>query len=74
MNNALVYRIDRAYGSFDRRFILQDNADAEKVNADFNDGVVKLHIARAKRLDPSKIEAKISGTAPDRDAQAVRPE
>ena len=27
------YRIDRVYGGFDRRFILQDNADAEKVNA-----------------------------------------
>ena len=57
MNNALVYRIDRAYGSFDPSFILQDNADAETVNAEFNDGVVKLHIAGAKRLDANKIEA-----------------
>ena len=33
------------------------------MNAEFNDGVVKLHIAGAKRLDPNKIEADISGTA-----------
>ena len=31
--------VERAYGSFVRSFSLPDDADADKVNAEFNDGV-----------------------------------
>jgi HSP20 family protein len=44
------HRIERAYGSFGRTFSLPDNADAEKVNAEFNDGVLKLHIAKREAI------------------------
>jgi HSP20 family protein len=37
-----------------------DNADAEKVNAEFNDGVLKLHIAKREAARPKQIEVKIS--------------
>ena len=32
-----------------------DNADAEKVNAEFNDGVLKLHIAKKEAARPKQI-------------------
>jgi hypothetical protein len=35
---------------------LGDNADAEKVNAEFNDGVLKLHIAKREAALPKQIE------------------
>jgi HSP20 family protein len=54
------HRIERAYGSFGRTFSLPDNADAEKVNAEFNDGVLKLHIAKREAARPKQIEVKIS--------------
>jgi HSP20 family protein len=54
------HRIERAYGSFGRSFSLPDNADAEKVNAEFNDGVLKLHIAKREAALPKQIEVKIS--------------
>jgi HSP20 family protein len=50
------HRIERAYGSFGRSFSLPDNADAEKVNAEFNDGVLKLHIAKREAALPKQIE------------------
>ena len=53
-------RIERAYGSFGRTFSLPDNADAEKVNAEFNEGVLKLHIAKSEAARPKQIEVKIS--------------
>ena len=54
------HRIERAYGSFGRSFSLPDNADAEKVNAEFNEGVLKLHIAKSEAARPKQIEVKIS--------------
>ena len=54
------HRIERAYGSFGRSFSLPDDADAEKVNAEFNDGVLKLHIAKSEAARPKQIEVKVS--------------
>ena len=45
---------------FGRSFSLPDNADAEKVNAEFNEGVLKLHIAKSEAARPKQIEVKIS--------------
>lgn len=49
------HRIERAYGSFIRTFALPDNADAEKVNAEFKDGVLKVHIRKSEASRPKMI-------------------
>lgn len=49
------HRIERAYGSFVRTFALPDNADAEKVNAEFKDGVLKVHIGKSAASRPKMI-------------------
>jgi HSP20 family protein len=59
MSQIDFHRIERAYGSFGRSFSLPDNADAEKVNAEFNDGVLKLHIAKREAARTKQIEVKI---------------
>jgi HSP20 family protein len=54
------HRIERAYGSFVRSFTLPDDADADKVNAEFKDGVLKVHVAKSESARPKQIEVKVS--------------
>lgn len=46
------HRVERAYGSFS----LPDDADADKMNAEFNDGVLKVHIAKSESARLKQIE------------------
>lgn len=54
------HRIERAYGSFVRSFTMPDDADESKVNAEFKDGVLKVHIAKSESAKPRSIEVKVS--------------
>ena len=54
------HRIERAYGTFGRTFSLPDNADAEKVDAEFRDGVLRVHIGKSEAARPKQIEVKVS--------------
>ncbi len=49
-------RVERTYGSFYRRFSLPDTADAEKINAESDHGVLKITIGKQQRHQPRKIE------------------
>jgi HSP20 family protein len=50
------HRVERAYGSFVRTFALPDNADANKVNAEFKEGLLKVHIGKSEAARPKMIE------------------
>jgi HSP20 family protein len=54
------HRVERYYGSFARIFALPDDGDAAKVNAEFKDGVLKVHIAKSEAARPKQIEVKVS--------------
>jgi HSP20 family protein len=43
-----------------RSFTLPDDADADKVNAEFKDGVLKVHVAKSESARPKQIEVKVS--------------
>src|SRR6266404_8353625 len=53
-------RVERAYGSFVRSFTLPDGADADKVNAEFKDGVLKVHLPKSEQVKPKQIEVKVA--------------
>lgn len=53
------HRIERAYGSFVRSFTLPDDADSDKVSAEFRDGVLKVHVAKSEAAKPKQIEVKV---------------
>lgn len=55
-----AHRIERVYGSFARSFSLPDSADAEKIAASFNDGVLEITIPKAKHEKPSPIKVSIN--------------
>ena len=51
-------RIERSYGSFYRRFSLPDTADPESIQANSDDGVLKITVAKQEKTQPQprKIE------------------
>ncbi len=49
-------RVERAYGSFYRRFNLPDTADAESISAKSNHGVLEVSIPKKPTLQPRRIE------------------
>ena len=53
------HRVERAYGSFARSFSLPEDADATKVQAEFKDGVLKVHLPKSEKAKPKSVEVKV---------------
>lgn len=51
-------RIERASGSFYRRFYLPDTADGDKIDANYTKGVLEVSIPKKASSKPQKIEIK----------------
>ena len=45
-------RIERAYGSFHRRFALPDSVDADKIKAAYDKGVLKVTLPKVPQKQP----------------------
>ena len=58
--NKKYHRVERAYGSFMRRFTLPDDADAEKVKAEFKDGMLTVHVSKSEKAKPKQIEVAVA--------------
>jgi len=53
------HKIEREYGRFVRRFALPTEVDAEKVRADFKDGVLNVVLPKAPAATPKMIDVKL---------------
>ncbi len=53
------HRIERSYGNFFRSFTLPDGADASKVNAEFKEGVLKVHLPKGEKAKPKAVDVKV---------------
>ncbi len=51
-------RIERSYGSFERRFRLPEGVDGEKVEARYADGMLHVRVPKPERVKPRQIEVK----------------
>ena len=58
--NKKYHRIERAYGRFVRSFIVPDYVEADKVSAEFKDGVLKVHLPKSEKTKPKQIEVKVA--------------
>ena len=58
--NKKYHRVERAYGRFLRSFVLPEGVDRDKVNAEFRDGVLKVHLAKSEQTKPKQIEVKVA--------------
>ena len=54
------HRIERSYGQFYRSFTLPPNVNAESINAQFKDGVLRLTLPKREEAKPKQIEVKVS--------------
>ncbi len=50
------HRIERTYGRFFRSFTFGPNADADNIEATFDDGVLTVRVAKAEERKPRRIE------------------
>ena len=58
--NKKYHRVERAYGRFVRSFIVPDSVDADKVSAEFKDGVLQVHLPKSEKTKPKQIEVKVA--------------
>lgn len=58
--NRRFHRVERYYGRFVRSFSIPDDAADGKVNAEFKDGVLRVHLAKSEKARPKQIEVKVS--------------
>ena len=49
------HRIERAYGAFQRSFVLPTMVDQEKVQATYHDGVLELRLPKLEAAKPKRI-------------------
>jgi HSP20 family protein len=54
------HRIERAYGSFVRSFALPENAEPDKVGANFKNGMLKITLPKGEAARPREIQVKVS--------------
>ena len=55
------YRSERSYGAFSRSFTLPGSVDADKIEADFAGGVLKVTLPKREESKPKQIKVKVSG-------------
>ena len=53
------HRIERSYGCFERSFTLPDATDATKIQSEFKDGLLTVHVPKNPNLKPKAIEIKV---------------
>ncbi len=56
---AKYHRVERSYGSFVRSFTLPEDADGDKVAAEFKDGVLRVHLPKDEKAKPRTIQVKV---------------
>ena len=54
------HRIERRYGSFYRAFTLPSRVDTENVKANYNNGVLKLELAKKAEAQPKQIKVNVA--------------
>jgi HSP20 family protein len=52
-------RVERQYGSFTRTFTLPSTVDQEKVQADYDKGVLKIKLAKKAEAKPKQIKVNV---------------
>jgi HSP20 family protein len=52
-------RVERQYGSFTRQFTLPTTVDAEKIQAHYDKGILKLQLAKKAEAKPKQIKINV---------------
>jgi HSP20 family protein len=55
-----VFRSERRFGSFRRSITLPDSVDTEKVSADYDRGVLTVHLPKTEKAAAKRIPVSVS--------------
>ncbi|HEX5412764.1 MAG TPA: Hsp20/alpha crystallin family protein [Terriglobia bacterium] len=53
-------RVERSYGSFTRTFSIPKTVDSEKVNAEYNNGILTLTMSKREEAKPRSVKIKVA--------------
>lgn len=53
------HRLERAYGSFTRSFPLPSSVNVEGIQAEFKDGVLRIHLPKREEAKPRQIAVEV---------------
>lgn len=70
-NKDNFHRIERSYGRFTRSFTLPSTLDTENVNAEFNNGVLKIVLNKVEAAKPKQIKVGVNKAAPSKASKAA---
>ena len=54
------HRIEREFGTFERRLSVPSGVDTTKIAAEFKDGVLSVHLPKSADAKPKSIDVKVS--------------
>jgi HSP20 family protein len=66
-------RVERQYGSFTRTFNLPPTVDAEKVQADYDKGVLKITLPKKAEAKPKQIKVNVGQSAGQKTIESKAP-
>ena len=66
-------RVERQYGSFTRTFNLPPTVDAEKVQADYDKGVLKITLPKKAEAKPKQIKVNVGQSAGQKTIESKGP-
>ena len=53
------HRVERTYGRFERSFTLPEDAQSDRITAEFRDGVLRVHLLKSEKARPKQIEVQV---------------
>jgi HSP20 family protein len=56
VENENIHRVERMYGGFARSFTLSTPVDADKIQAAYKDGVLRISLPKAEQAKPKRIQ------------------
>lgn len=54
------HKVERAYGKFVRQFALPTEVEATRIQAEFKDGMLNVHLPKTAAAKPKAIEVKVA--------------
>ena len=66
------FRFERRFGTFTRTIGLPQGVSEKDVKADYNHGVLEVHVAKPEQPKPHKIQIGVGGTSPAIEGSSTR--
>ena len=60
VNEDSYLRVERAYGSFTRTFSLPNTINPEGINANYNNGVLTVHMPKREESKPKQVKVNVA--------------